>query len=492
MSRVANATLALAINRFCPPVFGFLLLVIVGLRSSELLGWYTVVTVFYFALQTLPFLGLTPLIVKEGARRPKDAGRIFATSVGIAGAVTLVLCLALPVVLRFADLPLDVESAVWICALTTIPYVIAYSAELILVSFDEPWLLGSVPLVENSLRLCASFAALQMGHGITALFWFTFAGRVVAAIVLSVALRRRVLRDLPMHFDIAMAKNWLGQCPVFFLHAATYLVTSRAAVVVLSRVVGSVAVANFSVGYRVLDLGTVGLTAFAGAVYPGMAKAAAAEDRDEFRRSTAISTKLALAMGTVLAILALSGSEVFVAVLFPRQFPDAVAAMQILMVSFVAVGMRLMLSGAMFAADRPAWDLSALVLGAVSYVVLLVWLVPSFGVVGAAAATVAEAAIQASIRVAIARSDHITGPLLRHRTGTTLIVSAILLALSVATCAWIHDPYWRLCTGIACGAVYLLVLRKSGALRAEDLAFLGIGRSGKSVVDGVPGGRDEV
>lgn len=477
MTRIASATVALAINRFCPPVFGFLLLVVIALRSSELLGWYTVVTVFHFALQTLPFLGLTPLIVKEAARRPEDAGRIFATSVGLALAVTALLCLALPFVLLAADFPADVESAVWICALVTVPYVIAYSAELILVSHDEPRLLGSVPLVENSLRFGASLAALELGYGIAALFWFMLAGRVLAAVLFARALRNRVLRGLPMRCDPTLARTWLAQCPVFLLHAAMQLVTSRAAVVALSLVGGSIAVANFSVGYRVLDLGTVGLTAFAGAVYPGMAKAALASDGGgRLRALTATSTRLALVMGTALAILAVTGSELFVALLFPRQFPAAVDSMEILVLAFAAMGVRVTISAAMFAKDRQRVDLIALVLGALTYVVLLVWWVPRFGLAGAAAATVAEVVVQVGIRVGLARSEELGGGFLRDGTGMALALSALFLAVSASTCVWIPNPYLRLGCGALFAAGHLLALVGSRALRPEDLAFIGLDR----------------
>lgn len=476
MTKIASATVALAINRFCPPVFGFLLLIVIALRSSELLGWYTVVTVFYFALQTLPFLGLTPLIVKEAARRPPDAGRIFGTAVGLALVVTAVLCLALPFVLQADDFPEDVRSAVWICALTTVPYVVAYSAELILVSHNEPRLLGSVPLLENSLRFGASFAALELGYGITALFWFTFAGRVLAAVTFWRALRYRVLRGLPMHWDMALARTWLAQCPVFLLHATMHLVASRAAVVALSLAAGSIAVANFSVGYRVLDLGIVGLTAFAGAVYPAMAKAANLGGPERLRSITAISTKLALIMGTVLAILAVTGSELFVALLFPRQFPNAVTAMEILVLAFAVTGMRLTVSAALFAGDRQRTDLVALALGAVTYVLLLLWWVPRFGAAGAAVASVAEALLQAGLRIGLARSRELASDFLRDGTGKSLAMSVLFLALSASTCLWISNSYVRLGCGMLCAAIFVWTLLVSKALRREDLVFLGLER----------------
>ncbi|MCC6785276.1 MAG: polysaccharide biosynthesis C-terminal domain-containing protein [Planctomycetes bacterium] len=476
MTRIASATVALAINRFCPPVFGFLLLVVIALRSSELLGWYTVVTVFHFALQTLPFLGLTPLIVKEAARRPTDAGRIFATAVGLALAVTALMCLALPVVLHVAVFPDDVETAVWICALITVPYVVAYSAELILVSHNEPRLLGSVPLVENSLRFGASLVALELGYGITALFWFMFAGRVLAAVLFASALRNRVLRGLPMRCDPTLARTWLAQCPVFLLHAAMQLVTSRAAVVALGLVGGSIAVANFSVGYRVLDLGTVGLTAFAGAVYPGMAKAALAVESGRLHGITAIATKLALVMGTSLAILAVTGSELFVALLFPRQFPAAVDSMEILVLAFAAAGVRLTISAAMFARDRQRTDLIALLVGAAAYVLLLAWWVPLFGIAGAAAATVAEVVVQVGVRIGLARSEELAGGILRDGMGMTLAISALFLALSASTCLWIANPYLRLGCGTLCAVGHLWALAGSRALRHEDLVFIGLDR----------------
>jgi hypothetical protein len=82
--RIARNVLDLVLNRFSVPFFSLALLVVIARQSSELLGWYAVVNVYFFALQTLPFLGLTPWIMREAARRPQDAAAIFGSSVGLA------------------------------------------------------------------------------------------------------------------------------------------------------------------------------------------------------------------------------------------------------------------------------------------------------------------------------------------------------------------------------------------------------------------------
>ena len=477
MTKLAKNTAGLAINRFCPPVFGFILLVFVGRQSSELLGWYTLVTVFFFALQTLPFLGLTPLIVKEVARRPDEAGRIFATTIGIAVAVTALLCAVLPWILAAADLPDDVDTAIWICALTTVPYVIAYSAELVLVSFHEPRLLSVVPLVENTLRVGLSLVALKLGYGLIALFWFTFGGRVLAATLFACELRRRVLRGQPMHFERRIARELLSQAPVFLTHATTFLIASRAAFIALTYLAGPVAIAHFSIGYRVLDLGTIGLTAFAGAVYPSLAKTATLANRDQFAFISLKSTKLALASALVFAMAGLLGSEAFVALLFPLQYPEAVPVMRLLMLSFVFVGVRLSLSGILFASDRPKFDLQALVGGALVYVGLLAWLVPTHGVWGAAVAAVIEALLQMTIRIWLVRHECFHAEAMaRERMARMTLISAAALATCFLLDSTIESPYWKAGAGAGLAAAYGVALLRFDAIGDDDFHFLGLER----------------
>lgn len=476
MTRLAKNTIGLAINRSCPPVFGFILLVFVGRESSELLGWYTVVTVFFFALQTLPFLGLTPLIVKETARRPNDAGRIFATTVALAMAVTAVLCAALPWVLAAAAFPGEVDTAVWICALTTAPYIVAYSAELILVSFHEPRLLSVVPLVENALRVGLSLIALQFGYGLVALFWFTFGGRVLAAAVFTRELRRRVLRGQAMRFDRGIAREWLSQSPIFLTHAVMFLIASRAAFIALTWLADPVAIAHFSVGYRVLDLGTIGLTAFAGAVYPSLSRAATGSDRREFVFISLKSTKLAFAGALVFVIATLLGSEAFVALLFPVQYPDAVPVMRMLMLAFLFVGIRLAVAGILFSSDRPKTDLFALLGGSLVFIGFLAWLVPVYGVWGAALATVVEACVQMAIRIWFARECFRAAALLRERVPRLALVSALALAACFALDSTLDSSYGKAGAGAALAALCGFALLRSGALGEDDFRFLGLER----------------
>jgi O-antigen/teichoic acid export membrane protein len=473
VTKLAKSTVALAINRFCPPLFGFILLVFVGRKSSELLGWYTVVTVFFFALQTLPFLGLTPLVVKEAARRPQEAGRIFATMVGLALAVTALLCAALPSVLAAAELPAEVDTAVWICVLTTVPYIVAYSAELILVSFHEPRLLSVVPVAENTVRVGLSLIALELGGGLPALFWLTFGGRVLAAAAFAWELRRRVLRGQPMRFERAIARAWLSQSPVFLTHAVTFLIASRAAYVALSD---PIAIAHFSVGYRVLDLGTIGLTAFVGAVYPSLARAAARADREEFAFISLKSTKLALAGALAFVLAGLLGAEAFVALLFPVQYPGAVPVMRLLVLSFVFVGVRLSVSGILFSSDRPWIDLQALFGGSLVYVGLLAWLVPAHGVRGAAVATVVDALFQMGVRMWFARECFRAAALARERMARMALVSAACLAACFLLDSSIGSSYWKAGAGAVLAGAYGVALLQSGALGDDDFRFLGLER----------------
>jgi len=77
---VLKNTIAMGVNKISMPLFTFLLIIYIAkFRNVELLGQYSLVTVYYMILQILPFLGLAPLVVREMSKRPEERDLICQT-----------------------------------------------------------------------------------------------------------------------------------------------------------------------------------------------------------------------------------------------------------------------------------------------------------------------------------------------------------------------------------------------------------------------------
>ena len=68
--RALSHTRYVLVNRLATPLGAFVVLVLIGRHSDDLLGEYALVMTFYYVMQMLPLLGLTPYLAREVARRP--------------------------------------------------------------------------------------------------------------------------------------------------------------------------------------------------------------------------------------------------------------------------------------------------------------------------------------------------------------------------------------------------------------------------------------
>jgi O-antigen/teichoic acid export membrane protein len=464
--RTARTILDLVVNRFSVPFFTLALLVVIARQSSELLGWYAVVNVYFFALQTLPFLGLTPWIMREAARRPQDAATIFGSSIALAIGASAVLALVLPLVLRVAGYPPFVDQAIWIAAATTVPFCVAYAAELMFVTRHDTAIVSVAPALESVARVAVSLVALQQGYGLAALFWIAFAGRILTAALYWRALRRGAFRHTPIRCSLPLIGTMLRISPVFVVNTAALFVVQRAAFIVMSWSVSPAAIADFTIAYRPMEIGLIAITAFAGALYPQLSAADAMATPDAFRLLSSRMTRLMLAASTVVAAIGISMSGVFVGVLFPRQ-PDAAPLLSVLMGALVFNAIRVVTSSVFLAAGRVVADSVTLGAGAVLQCVLLLWLVPVYGPWGAAAAILIESVVQ-SVGRAVVQSGALQHP---RRVATLGALSLAVLAAATAGAA-VTSPLTAAGLGTVLTAAYAYAAVRVGGVDRTDLAFL--------------------
>jgi O-antigen/teichoic acid export membrane protein len=475
-SGVARNVVDLTINRFCPPVFALLILVTIGRISSSLLGWYSVVGAYFFALQTLPFLGLTPWIMREAARRPADIGVVFGSSVAFAVTAAAVLSGLLPFVLGAAQYPPDVDAAVWIAALTTGPYIVTYVCELMFVTTHRTTLISVLSVLENVLKLVLSLVALARGHGLVALFWIAFATRAAAAIAYWVGLKRVVLSRQRVAVDSRLLREMLRASPVFLLNAVVVLAIQRSALLALSWQTAPERIAEFAIAYRPIEVGIIVITAFIGALYPRLSRADGhGETRESFQSLSSTITRLVLVTTVVMGAALLIGADTIVSVLFPRQFPEAATLLRVLVLTLPTAGIRLCTSSMLLARGRPGADLGALGAGAAVLVGLLLLWVPAYGAWGAVWALVIEGVVQAVLRLVLVRRWYGPGAFVAS-TGCAL-ASAAALGASMAIGVVVTAPAGEAMTSIAVVAVYVAVLMKLRGLAARDLSFLGLRRA---------------
>jgi O-antigen/teichoic acid export membrane protein len=475
MSRLLGAARNIAITRAAQPLLSLALIVAIGRVSSAMLGVYTIVTAWFVILQTLPLLGLGPLLSRDLAIEPARAGTVIGSTVALGSGVAALLGLAVAAAVPLQHLARETGLAVLLAAACMFPSTLVFVSELYYVSIHDTRTIVRVSLVENAFRAASGLLAVGLGFGVATLFATVLAGRLAAAVWYAWHLRYG--RRVSLHVSRAAVAALLRRCPVYALNAVVLLVVSRADFLFLSAAVPLEEIASYGVAYKFLEFGLLLSAAFAGALYPHLARATTADDwHAVFAPVAAQSAKFILLFASVACALLFVNADTLVRLLFPRQHPGAVPLLRLLVPALFFAAFKDLASAILFSTARPRADLGALIAGAASYVVLLAVLVPTFGAWGAALATLLEAVVQLAVRwVAVAR--HFDPGSLRHTRLPTAATGALALGAAAALLDRLPgDPAARLAASAATAALFVGVLLRAGVVRSGDLVALGAAR----------------
>lgn len=413
------------INRLATPLGAFIILIVIGRHSDQLLGEYALIMTFYYIMQMLPLLGLTPYVMREVARRPDFAGRYFTTI----GAMSLVGCIAVDALcyafLHAIDYPAAIDSGIGVMAILIFPGILLFIAEIIFMSLQRTRPVAEVAISENVVRVILSLLALTHGGELMALLLIFLATRF-GALLAYVAMMRRdgILKGIPLP-DRDLFRKTLGVLPSFLIGALFFVLFSRMDFVALSLFERVETIGYYAIGYRLFDIGLIILTALIMAIFPWVARKFAGA-RNRFRIAV---RNIVLLFAAGLLFVAAAGTilgEYYVQVFFVRQYPQPVLLTQLFMAGLFICGMDFVISGILHASDRQTWDTRAAAVGGVFNAILLFGLIPVYGIYGALIAKVASTLIQAGFKYRWLRSDR-----------TMILTQAELwrLALIIAACA---------------------------------------------------------
>jgi len=410
------------INRLVMPAAAFLLLIIIGRHSDLLLGEYALVTTFYFVMQTLPLLGLTPFVMREVSRQPDAAGRYFVT-IGLFTVLTGVLVnVATQFMLTFMPYSDAIKSGIGVVGFSIFGGILAFLAEIILISLHRARLVALTTVIENTLRLVISVVALELGAGVVELMWVVFATRLFALSVYVAALTRSHSGKLQADWNILSRMRVV--LPVFATSAILFLAISRMDYFILSWFGSAEMMGYYAIAYRLFEIAMLAVAAVTTAIFPRISRQYA-DDPAGFRHSV---RQLALGLTGLLIPIALAGylfADSYVWLLFNKQYPQPVLLAELFILVLPLAGLDLMCATVLNSADHQTHDLKAMAVGAFIYACALMLLVPQYFGVGALVAFVIATIAQLGARLHFIH--RVLGPMLRVTDVVTYLVIAGLL-----------------------------------------------------------------
>ena len=392
------------INRLAVPLGGFILLIIIARHSDKLLGQYALVMTFYYVMQMLPLLGLTSFIMREVARVPEQAGRFFVSI----GALSMLGCVAVDIscygFLQFTDYDTSVVHAIGLLGLLIFPGILAFIAEIIFMSVHQARPVAWVAVVENIVRVAGSAVVLISDHGVYELVMVLCLTRFGALVTYIITMKRTGVVTTFGLPSTELLRRTLRVLPVFLWGSIVFTVLSRLDFLVLSMLEQVETLGHYAIAYRLYEVFAIILTAVIMAMFPWVSKSFVGARKHYVVAVHSIAIVFSSGLVLLSANVALF-AENYVLLLFPDQYPAPVLMSQLFAAAIFITGMDFLASGILHASDEQTADIRSNTLGGGVLTVLLLALVPAYGIIGALLAKVVSSLTQGILKfVAMNRS----------------------------------------------------------------------------------------
>ncbi len=455
---------AMGISQVVGKVAGFAVFVVLAryLRDVDL-GRYAVAIALVSLFGVLIEFGTSNYLVREGAQRPEDLG-------GIIGHVLLIRTI-LGLVVLAAVVPVGLAlgyDRVTLLALLifTLASALRMAGAVFLSSLQALEHLGDVAAVQAQMSVLQAVVvgvSAALGLGLVGISWAILAASAVVPVYSWVRLRRRWqgevrmrFRGLPATFKVARA---FAAAAAMFT-ALTYLDT-----VMIQAFKGDAATGYYGVAYRVLlALGFVP-TIYNEAVLRSISYLAK-EDRAQMTKLFSRALRHLVIFAMPLAIGGAVLARPILMFVFGARYLPATTALAVLLASLIVAfpGWISVTTAYAIHGERAVTWMLALVL--VSNVGVNFWVIPRWGIDGAAATTLLAELMFFSLLVALLHREGIRAGIVRA------YARPVTAGIAMFGIVWPlrHQPLWL--PLLAGAVVYLAGLFALHGFEREDRAFL--------------------
>jgi O-antigen/teichoic acid export membrane protein len=440
-------------------------LLLIGTLSRSLgapgLGTYNLLLSFFFVAQSMTSLGLNSLITRDVSRERTAAVRYLCSSAVLGAVVSLGVAGGVASAIHLAGYGAEMERGGWLVALSLLPSIVILYSESVFLAFEKVQYIVYMAILENLGKVGVGLWLLHRGFGIVALI-ASFAAFRFLTLILNLALFHLKIARLSWRFDGAVARDLLRNVPVFgtiFIAASLYL---RADVFLLSKLATLTAVGYYTAGYRLFAISQVVPKSFNTSIYPVFSQLFH-QSPDSFRKANSLSLRYIVVVLLPIAagIHGLAGPVV--RLLFGKDFGPTVPVLKVIIWSLVPYGMARVLASGLFASNRQIIDLKVNVMGLATNLILNFILIPHFGALGCAWATLLSSILFLAYQC-----------IFLHREIIPVIRQAEMLRpglAAVAILGWLSlTPSLALAFRIIGGAtIYVVLLAVLQVVRREEL-----------------------
>jgi len=462
---VLKNTLFLWVPQFINPLLSFVLVLIISrYMGVEGLGEYSLVMAYTGIFATVASLGLVSLVVREVAKRPREA-HVFFFNASMFGTVSSIAALlAMNILVAVMGYQKELVQASLIMSFSLIASTAVMYMNGVFVSFEKSEYVAITYIVENIVRVGVCIPIVLYGCGLLVLFAALLGTRIFAFLLMFcfyvVVLGRPVCEFRPKIWRLLLKES-----PVFLNIAIFSTIHLNVDTIMLSKLADVEAVGIYSAAGRLLMMCTALPLAFSTALLPFLTRAYVAGG-DRLRNLAASSCRYLFLGAFPLVIGTVVLGDQFITLIYGDRFVDAGPVLKLQIFSLIPTGLVFVLAQVLIATDNQKVDMTINMVCAGLNVVLNGLLIPFFAEMGAAAATLATIIVFNQLQYFYIKKRLFSIGYPR------LMSKALAASVGMGVITYVLRDWNLFADVVISAAVYVVLLHFLKALSSEEIEFI--------------------
>jgi O-antigen/teichoic acid export membrane protein len=424
-------TLGLLLGR----ITGFIFSPIIArtLGSADL-GAYQLSNVIINYFSSIVLFGLNPLVVRKMSNEPQNVPRIFGAILGFRSLLIIAAWMALYVMITSMNYPLSVTQMTLLLSVGLIVTGFSDVADCVFQA-HEKMVYSVIAMITGMLvYLVLGILALLYNFGILGLAAANAIG-MISKLAVSLLLVKLKFFDFKFQMNWREHKAVFQEAIPFFLGSVSASVLSKVDVFILSRFESLSVVGIYVAGYFFLDISLFIPSSFSQAIYPVLSRAAT--NANDLQDLTHKFYKLIFAVSLLISIIVMILSKWLIIFFYGEKFGASNIVTQIVIWSIMIVAYNNTVGRSIYAAGGQ-WPLVIVnVLGALSNIILNLYLIPHYNIIGSSIATVISFLITAIMHFYFSKKYHCSVNLSFLLRVIPILVLSLIINYYLSLWSWV-------------------------------------------------------
>lgn len=369
------------------PVTSFLLVFFIARHlGASGLGQFASALSLLYIFQAFCSLGFSYLITRDVAQDKSKAGKYLVNASFLAISFSLLMILFMCIVVNFITNSPDLIRAAYVLSISLIPYGLALICDSICKAFEKLEYVAISQLLSNAFKVSLGLIILFKGYGFVSLMT-AIAVSYFLNFCVSLLFALSCIHKKSYSINITFCKQILRNTSVFALIIIVNTVRWNIDMLILTKMMGEKEVGFYSAASKLLTVGTLGLSCYVIAIQPVIFRLYQSS-KAKFTLVCEESMRYLLILLVPIALGATLLSDKIILLVFKPEFLPASYILSIIIWVLILSSDNLIFANALAASNYQAINLKGNVISMISNIGLNLFLIPTFGFIGASIANV--------------------------------------------------------------------------------------------------------